>query len=331
MDSGGIKLAVYYYISESKDGWLNLAVDNFFIHNLSKNDILLYFYINKNAVIIGKSQNAWRECNLDAMERDKTQLVRRHTGGGAVFHDENNLNFSFVMSEKNYDLARQLDVVCRVITKLGLEPEISGRNDILIDGKKFSGNAFASIRNMISHHGTLLINTDLNRLSNYLNVSEKKMNAKGIKSVKSRVCNLCDFDPSITVSQVLNIFRQEFAKEYGEAEEYKFNDGELAEVDKLYKEQMSWEWKLGRTPSFDYAIEERFSFGEIQILFDVREGRIIDVTVYTDALDTEIVSSVKDVLIGVKFSPIDIAQALYTDKQKTEFIEMADYIKTISF
>jgi len=137
-------MAVYLYQSDSYDGWYNLATDRFFLEHLNENDILLYLYINENAVIIGKNQNALRECNLGAMEKDSVQLVRRHTGGGAVYHDKGNLNFSFVMSEEHYDLNRQFGIIQKALARLGLDAALSGRNDLLIGDKKFSGNAFAA-------------------------------------------------------------------------------------------------------------------------------------------------------------------------------------------
>ncbi len=314
-------MAIYTYFSDSGDGWRNLATDDFFLRNLGHDDIMLYFYINDNAVIIGKSQNAWRECNLGAMEADGVQLVRRHTGGGAVFHDSGNLNFSFIMSEENYDLDRQMNVIKAAVAELGVNAERSGRNDMLADGRKFSGNAFAMVHGMRSHHGTLLISAELSRLANYLNVSEKKMHSKGIKSVRSRVCNLSEFDPEITVDRAAHAFRKAFEEEYGEAEPYAFDETSKAKVNETYAVQSSWEWRLGRTPEFDYCIEDRFSFGEIQLLLVLREGAVKDISVYSDALDTELADDVAARLRGVRFDAEAMADALAGDGRLTELEE----------
>lgn len=324
-------MSVLFYMSRDEDGWLNLARDSYFLSELKKDDILLYLYINKNAVIIGKSQNAWRECNIEAMQRDSVQLVRRHTGGGAVFHDANNLNFSFIMSEENYNLERQFGVICNMLKRFGLCPELSGRNDVIIDGKKISGNAFAASKGMRAHHGTILVNTDLNRLAGYLNVSEKKMNAKGIKSVKSRVCNLCDFDETITVDAVAKVLKEEFEKEYGMCSDLVVFGDALAKIDELYEQQSSWEWRLGRTPGFDYAVEERFSFGEMQILFDVKNGYIEKASVFSDALDTELCSIVRKAVTGVRFEPKNIADAVMSECDRTEIKELSDYLRKLTF
>ena len=162
----GTTIANLLYVSTSPDGWRNLGVDEYFLDHIGEDDMLLYFYVNRNAVIIGRGQNPWAECNLSAMERDGVQLVRRITGGGAVFHDEGNLNFSFIAGEKRYDLQRQLGMILDAVRALGIPCEFSGRNDLLADGRKFSGNAFCSRGCVRQHHGTLLIDADLTRLQN---------------------------------------------------------------------------------------------------------------------------------------------------------------------
>ena len=240
----------YIHFSKSYDGYTNLAADGLFLDTLQKGDIMLYMYVNENAVIIGRNQNAWRECNLMSMERDGVQLVRRHTGGGAVFHDKGNLNFSFIMAEKDYDLQRQFKVVMNAMKKLGLEPELSGRNDILVEGKKFSGNAYALAKGNRAHHGTILVNTDLTRLSNYLNVSKAKLAAKGIESVQSRVCNLADFIPGLEVKRVAELLVESFIEEYGEAREYPMTDTVLSNIEYRRDQQISWEWRFGKTPEY---------------------------------------------------------------------------------
>lgn len=324
-------MAVYFYMSDSNDGWKNLATDRFFLENLEPDDIMLYLYVNAKAVIIGKNQNAWRECNLEAMDSGGVQLVRRHTGGGAVFHDNQNLNFSFIMNEERYDVTRQMRVIQKMVSDLGMTAELSGRNDILIDGRKFSGNAFGAYKGMKAHHGTIMVNTDLSELSNYLNISEKKMRAKGVTSVKSRVCNLSDFNSKITVQTVIQLLKKEYEAEYGTYTQYAFKKQDLEKIDALYAIQSSWQWRFGRTPAFDYQLEERFSFGEMQFLFQIKEGSVSDVAVYSDALDTELVQLVRNRMIGVRFDPKDISAKLREDPLRTEFKEIAEYMEEVVF
>jgi lipoate-protein ligase A len=222
-----------------------------------------------------------------------------------------------------------MGVIQKMVAALGMTAELSGRNDILIEGKKFSGNAFAASRGMKAHHGTIMVNTDLSRLAGYLNVSEKKMRAKGVTSVKSRVCNLSDFNDSVTVQTVLEILKKEYAAEYGAYTEYQFHEQELARIEELYAIQSSWEWRFGQTPAFDYQLEERFSFGEMQFLFRIEGGLISDAAVFSDALDTELVQLVKNCMVGVKFCPKDISEAFEKNSDRPEFKEIGLYIASI--
>lgn len=319
-------MAIYFYRSKSGDGWRNLATDRYFLENLGADDIMLYYYINENAVIIGRNQNAWKECNLDRMDADGVQLVRRHTGGGAVFHDCGNLNFSFIMGEKNYDVQRQMNVVIAAMKKLGLTAELSGRNDILIDGKKFSGNAFGTSREMCGHHGTLLVSADLSRLANYLNVSEKKIRSKGISSVRARVCNLSDLAAGIDVERTAAALQDTFREEYGDYTEFVIDEATEKKIDAYYEEQCSWEWRLGRTPKFDYEFDERFSFGEMQIQLSLDSAVVCAAKVYTDALDTGIATAVEQKLLGARFDSNALADAL-DQPDNAYFHEIAEYLR----
>lgn len=314
----------YIYSSLSGDGWMNLAVDEFFIENIKKNDIVLYFYVNSNAVIIGRNQNAWKECNLEAMEKDGVQLVRRHTGGGAVYHDNGNLNFSFIMHENNYSKERQFKVILNALSTFGLTAELSGRNDIIIGDKKISGNAFGLAGNNRAHHGTLLVDSDLSRLGNYLNVSEAKIRSKGIASVRSRVCNLTDIMPGITVDKVKKTIVDSFINEYGKAEEWFFNESDSDDVERRYKHQSSWEWRIGKSPRFDYEFDNRFSFGEMQIHLNVRNGVIETAKVCSDCLKIFLCEEIEKNILNKRFKSEDIAEALLKlDEPETK--ELADY------
>lgn len=291
----------YIYSAPTGDGWLNLARDGYFLENNKKGDVILYFYVNKNAVIIGRNQNAWKECSIANMDADGVQLVRRHSGGGAVFHDNGNLNFSFITDEKHYDLNRQMRVILNAVSKLGLKAELSGRNDITVDGKKFSGNAFSLAKGNRSHHGTILVNADLTKLSNYLCVSKEKMRSKGIDSVRARVCNICELSSGLTVEAMRRLVIESFIEEYGAASEYVFDGMALAEVEERRERLASWEWRFGKTPQFDFETDKRFSFGDTQIYFNSRNGVIRETKVYSDCLDTELTTEIENALTGVHF------------------------------
>ena len=234
----------FWYVSPSRDGWQNLAMDEWFLDHLNPDDLILYFYVNQNAVIIGKNQNPWKECDLAAMEADQVQLVRRVTGGGAVYHDCGNLNFSFIAGEQRYDLEKQLNLILRAVQSFGIPCGFSGRNDLLADGKKFSGNAFCSRQGIRQHHGTLLLRSDLGRLQNYLQVDPRKLKAKGVESVRSRVCNLSEFTPDVTPETMLQAIRRVFEEEYGAVENFQPTPEQVADMVPYYEKQSSWQWRL---------------------------------------------------------------------------------------
>jgi lipoate-protein ligase A len=315
----------YIYSAPTGDGWLNLARDGYFLENNKKGDVILYFYVNKNAVIIGRNQNAWKECSIANMDADGVQLVRRHSGGGAVFHDNGNLNFSFITDEKHYDLNRQMRVILNAVSKLGLKAELSGRNDITVDGKKFSGNAFSLAKGNRSHHGTILVNADLTKLSNYLCVSKEKMRSKGIDSVRARVCNICELSSGLTVEAMRRLVIESFIEEYGAASEYVFDGTALAEVEERRERLASWEWRFGKTPQFDFETDKRFSFGDTQIYFNSRNGVIRETKVYSDCLDTELTTEIENALTGVHFRKEEIKAALSKMKDQSIAAELAEH------
>lgn len=315
----------YIYSAPTGDGWLNLARDGYFLENNKKGDVILYFYVNKNAVIIGRNQNAWKECSIANMDADGVQLVRRHSGGGAVFHDNGNLNFSFITDEKHYDLNRQMRVILNAVSKLGLKAELSGRNDITVDGKKFSGNAFSLAKGNRSHHGTILVNADLTKLSNYLCVSKEKMRSKGIDSVRARVCNICELSSGLTVEAMRRLVIESFIEEYGAASEYVFDGTALAEVEERRERLASWEWRFGKTPQFDFETDKRFSFGDTQIYFNSLNGVIRETKVYSDCLDTELTTEIENALTGVHFRKEEIKAALSKMKDQSIAAELAEH------
>lgn len=317
----------YVYFAPTGDAWMNLAVDSYFLDNVKKGDTILYFYVNTNAVIIGRNQNAWVECNLDNLKEDSVQLVRRHTGGGAVYHDCGNLNFSFIMNASDYSQDRQFKVILNAMHTLGIDACLSGRNDILVGEKKFSGNAFGISKGNRAHHGTILVNSELNKLPRYLNVSQAKIKSKGISSVRSRVCNLCDYIPHINVEMVYKTILEAFIREYGMTCEYQFTGLELDEVEKRYLVQKSWEWTMGKAPKFDYTINNRFSFGEVQLNLNLRDGMIKGAKLYSDCLNIEFCDKASDQLMCVKFTASDIASALRIVGSE-EAMEVADYFET---
>ena len=298
----------YLYVSTSGDGWTNLGTDEWFLEHVGPDDLALYFYINENAVIIGRNQNPWAECDLNAMERDKVQLVRRITGGGAVYHDRGNLNFSFIAGVNRYEQDRQFRLILNAVRALGIPCEFTGRNDLVAGGRKFSGNAFCMRSKVKQHHGTLLVSADLGKLQNYLRVDPRKLRSKGTKSVRARVCNLSEFVPGLRVETLLEALKQAYAKVSYEALEH--DALPWPEIQPYIQKHASWEWRLGETPQFDLEIENRFPWGNVQMLFNLRHTRVEDLRVYTDALDTELSAEIRGLLLGCRFGSAPMADAL---------------------
>ena len=300
----------FFYFSPTQDGWENLALDEWFLDHLGPEDLLLYFYVNKNAVIIGKNQNPWKECDLSAMDRDGVQLVRRVSGGGAVYHDEGNLNFSFIAGEGRYDVKKQLGVILQAVRSFGIPCDFSGRNDLLADGRKFSGNAFCARGKIRQHHGTLLLNSDLGKLQNYLRPDPRKLKAKGVSSVRSRVCNLNEFT-TITAKAMVEAIRQAFGETYGDFTELTPPEDFSAYVEK----QQSWDWRLGKTPGFDVELDARFPWGGVQILLTLKNSSVEQAKVFSDAMDPNLAEEIQNKLTGCRFSSEDMAKSLGTEKE----------------
>ena len=322
---GGIGMSNKLYVSTALDGWRNLGLDEYFLDTLGPDDIVLYFYINGSAVIIGRGQNPWAECNLAAMDRDGVQLVRRITGGGAVFHDEGNLNFSFIAGERIYDVERQLGLILNAVRALGIPCDFSGRNDLLADGRKFSGNAFCARGHLRQHHGTLLISADLSRLQNYLNVDPRKLRAKGAKSVRSRVCNLSDFVPGLTCARMLAALKDAYRAEYGDYDELSEEQLDWAAIAPYVEKQSSDEWRLGQTPRFDLEIENRFPWGNVQLLLTLRHSAVDALDVYTDANDAELAADIKALLLNAPFGSKPMSEALMASG-KEQIREVARFL-----
>ena len=209
------KVPVSCYITGCTEPYRNLAVERYLLEHTPAGSVTLYLWQNKNTVVIGRNQNPWAECNMAQLRRDGVHLVRRLSGGGAVYHDSGNLNFTFLTDARTYNLARQLEVILTALKSLGINAEKSGRNDILVDGRKVSGNAFYTSGAKKYHHGTLLIDVKTDKMAKYLTVSPLKLQAKGVSSVKSRVLNLKSVCPFLTVPVLQNALVRSFAEIYG--------------------------------------------------------------------------------------------------------------------
>lgn len=292
-------------LSSSFNPWYNLALEEYLLNNAKDNEIIMYLWQNDNTVVIGKNQNPWKECRLKELEEDGGKLARRLSGGGAVYHDLGNLNFTFIMKNNLYNLENQLNIIISSLKNLGINAEFTGRNDITVDGKKISGNAFYFTEEASLHHGTLLVNSNMEKLSDYLKVSKEKIVSKGIDSVKARVVNLSSINPDISTESIKRSLVNTFKGLYRDSSELKLDFSD-AQADELYKKYSSWNWLYGETPDFDFMMEHRFEWGGIEIALKVDGGHISNAKVYSDAMNYSIIERLSEALKGIVFSKKDI-------------------------
>ena len=280
----------------------NLALEEYLLKHVKPEQCILYLWQNKQTVVIGHNQNAWKECQVSKLLEDGGFLVRRLSGGGAVFHDMGNLNFTFLIRKEDYDLTRQLEVILKAVQKLGLKAEKSGRNDILVDGKKFSGNAYFETEGHCYHHGTIMVNVNLPELSKYLSVSKDKLVSKGVDSVQSRVMNLSQANPDITIDN-LKVALQEAFQEVYECNLEMLEESQLdqAVIEERAEYFSSWDTIFGKKITFQHEIERRFDWGNVQIQFEVSKGIIKELNVFSDALVPWFMDQFEEHLKGKKY------------------------------
>ncbi len=280
-------------ISDSTNPWFNLAVEDTIFRSMPSDQRVLFLWRNADTVVIGRAQNPWRECKTDRMEQDNVKLARRQTGGGAVFHDLGNTNFTFMAAKPEYDKEVSTNIVLAALAKLGINGVANGRNDLVIEDesgiKKFSGSAYRETVDRGFHHGTLLLSADLTRLADYLNPDQKKLQAKGITSVKSRVINLNTVKPDIDHQQVCEAIMQAYQEYYDESVTVEFispqHFHDLPNFTEKFAMQESWDWNFGQTPPFTHRMDERFTWGGVDVYLDVEKGRVREAKIFSDMLD----------------------------------------------
>lgn len=299
------------YESGSHDPYYNLAVEQHLLETVGEGTCILYLWQNQNTVVIGKNQNAWKECRTTLLEQEGGHLARRLSGGGAVFHDLGNLNFTFLVPQADYDLDRQLTVIQEAVRSLGIQAERSGRNDVLAEGRKFSGNAFYKNGIQAYHHGTLLVDVDTQRMSRYLNPSKAKLQSKGVDSVRSRVVNLRELNPDITIPGLKAALAEAFSRVYGlPLAQIAPETLDAGAIEALRRRNESWEWLYGKKIPFTFDCEGRFPWGGVQIQAQVENGVVRQAKIYTDAMDCFLAPRLEQALTGCRFSREALSQRI---------------------
>lgn len=310
-----------YVITDQTDPYQNLALEEHLLHIVQPGEIILYLWQNKHTVVIGRNQNAWKEVRVPDLEKDQGHLVRRLSGGGAVYHDLGNLNFTFLVSQADYDIARQTEVILSAVRSFGIPAERTGRNDITVDGRKFSGNAFYKTNGNAYHHGTLLVNVDMANLARYLNVPQQKLDSKGVSSVRARVVNLKELCPSLTIDMLRQALFQALGQVYGIApQELPAARIDMEAVKAGMENFFSWDWLYGRSIPFTWEGEARYPWGGIQLQFSIESGRVKECAVYSDALDESLIQTLPNLLSGCALNAQALAQAIEPIKAQSEEI-----------
>lgn len=303
--------SISIFESQRYDPHYNIATEKYLLENVAPGQCILYLWQNKNTVVIGRNQNAWAECRTALLDEEGGKLARRLSGGGAVYHDLGNLNFTFLMRDEDYDLDKQFEVILLACRSLGIHAEKSGRNDLLAEGCKFSGNAFYHSQGHAYHHGTLLVDADMDKLSRYLTPSKAKLAAKGVQSVRSRVTNLKELCPTLTCDLLKAHLKDAFSQVYGlNASTISLSETQLAVIRESASQLADWDWCYGPKLPFTTQWEGRFDWGGIQIALQVESGRIQDVHVFSDAMDWTVASQVQDALQNRRFDLTEMQKAI---------------------
>jgi lipoate-protein ligase A len=266
------------------DPYYNLALEEELFNNVREDEVIFYLWQNEKTVVIGRNQNPWLECDIDTLKKEGGTLARRLSGGGAVFHDLGNLNFTFITRRRQKDLEKQLKVIKDALKSLGIECETSGRNDLTINRRKFSGHAFYETGDRYFHHGTLMVDVDLEFLGKILKPSKIKLESKGITSVKSRVINIKECLNDIDMDDLKTALIKSFTNLYGDIDE-KVDFKKEKYIPKEYYKYSSTEWIYGESPNFDVKLEEKLPIGNVQVLLKVKDGVIEDIQCYSDSLE----------------------------------------------
>ncbi|KAJ3049918.1 hypothetical protein HK097_009092 [Rhizophlyctis rosea] len=303
------------FISKVNDPWVNLAIEEWLFRRKDAAKYVLYLWRNTNCVVIGRNQNPWKECDLKLMSQDSIPLIRRRSGGGAVYHDIGNTNYTVIMPRDDFDRRKSASLISRALHHLDIPSSVNDRHDLVIGPNKISGSAYKIVSDRAYHHGTMLIDADLKALGRYLKPPVKNMVGKGVASVRSPVTRLREH--SFTVDHLS--FCESVLEEFGRT--YEVPDLTLKELDldllskhpdikADHDELKTWNWTYGQTPEFVHQLDHQFAWGQVNAIFRVNHGIITEATITINAKDhVAVAMRLIEALEGQCYSPQGIQQA----------------------
>lgn len=296
----------------STNAYFNLAMEEYFLKNTNEDIFMLWR--NESAIIVGKNQNTLSEINYEYVKQNKIKVVRRQSGGGAVFHDLGNINFTFISCNDNSfsDFKRFTMPIIDALKNLNIQAEFSGRNDLLIDNQKFSGNAQYNYKNKVMHHGTLLFSSEINDLSSALKVKPSKFIGKSVKSVKSRVTNITNhLDRDMTVLEFKNYLMNFINSKYENNCLYQLSEEDINEINKLVEDKYNtWQWNFGHSPKYALNNEIKYPGGNIEFSLNVEKGLIKEIKFFGDFFGKKDVSYIEDLLKNTNHNEASIRSIL---------------------
>ncbi|HEO0142284.1 TPA: lipoate--protein ligase [Streptococcus agalactiae] len=316
-----------YIVNTSNDPAYNVALEAYAFQKLTDIDVIFILWINEPAIIIGRHQNTIQEINKEFIDKNGIHVVRRLSGGGAVYHDLNNLNYTIISNntqEGAFDFQTFSKPVIDTLAKLGVKAEFTGRNDLEINGQKFAGNAQAYYKGRMMHHGCLLFDVDMSVLGQALKVSKDKIESKGIKSVRARVTNIVDhLSDKITVQEFSDAILAQMKEEYPEMDEYVLSDAELSEIQAMRDNQFAtWDWTYGKAPEYTIERGVRYPAGKITTYANVENSTIKSVKIFGDFFGVKPVDDIEKMLEGVRYDYKDVLAALKTVDTSQYFSRM---------
>lgn len=311
------------------DPYANLALEEYLFHACGAKEAVLFLWQNENAVVLGRNQNVYTQCNLRRASEYGTKVCRRKSGGGAVYHDMGNLNYTFIVPYDTDWKETTYGMLLELLSQTGIEAGFSGRNDLVCDGRKVSGNAYYMEDNKICHHGTLLVDADVERMTALLSVDREKWTDKGIDSVRSRVVNLSELQSGTEITLLKQLLKETFISTYGDVLVSEWNrledvigEGQASYYSALYAKYSSDQWNYGKSIQADFTVKRKFRWGIAEIRCSVENGFVKEMQIATDSLETDIFLSIAEEMTGKRFVSEEFGRTIrLVKKRATETLQ----------